>query len=200
MTRTPTRCCACTKTGSAICARSTNRCTARRCTPARSRSPPTACRARSPSGTPDGRLAGTTYSDGSMSAYPGTDRNGPYACSTRPPAGITTKSQNSQLNFKIHPTASNGLEGSRKLVDLTRAYMRKGAYHIQYNVVDSKVSEGRSGEPRELPRAAGPRGRLHPVLGRAGQAHPGRSDLAHRVRADLTARTHKITDTIRSFS
>ncbi|HPA28030.1 MAG TPA: 4-hydroxyphenylacetate decarboxylase large subunit, partial [Acidobacteriota bacterium] len=29
--------------------------------------------------TPDGRLAGTTFADASMSAYPGTDRNGTYA-------------------------------------------------------------------------------------------------------------------------
>lgn len=39
--------------------------------------------------TPDGRLAGTTYADGSMSAYPGTDRNGPMRCSIRLRFGIT---------------------------------------------------------------------------------------------------------------
>jgi 4-hydroxyphenylacetate decarboxylase large subunit len=43
------------------------------------------------------------------------------------------------LNLKIHPTAIAGKEGALKLVELTRAYMRKGAFHIQYNVVDSKM-------------------------------------------------------------
>ncbi|WP_347453877.1 glycine radical domain-containing protein [Clostridium botulinum] len=39
----------------------------------------------------------------------------------------------------MHPSAIKGIEGSKKLLDLTRSYMRKGGYHIQYNVVDSKV-------------------------------------------------------------
>ena len=43
------------------------------------------------------------------------------------------------MNIKIHPTAIKGVEGSKKLLDLTRAYMRKGGFHVQYNVVDSKI-------------------------------------------------------------
>lgn len=91
------------------------------------------------SATPDGRLSGTTFADGSMSAYPGTDRNGPYALMTSATVWNHSKSQNSQLNIKIHPSAVKGLAGSRKLLDLTRAYMRKGGFHVQYNIVDSKV-------------------------------------------------------------
>ncbi|WP_252229681.1 4-hydroxyphenylacetate decarboxylase large subunit [Clostridium sp. ZBS15] len=89
--------------------------------------------------TTDGRLAGTTYADGSMSAYPGTDKNGPYALFTSATVWDHSRSQNSQMNLKIHPSAIKGVEGSKKLLDLTRSYMRKGGYHIQYNVVDSKV-------------------------------------------------------------
>lgn len=89
--------------------------------------------------TPDGRLAGTTYADGSMSAYPGTDKNGPYALFESATVWDHSQSQNSQMNMKLHPNAIRGLEGSRKLMDMTRAYMRKGGFHIQYNVVDSKV-------------------------------------------------------------
>jgi 4-hydroxyphenylacetate decarboxylase large subunit len=88
-----------------------------------------------------------------MSAYPGTDRNGPFALFNSATCWDHTESQNSQLNLKIHPTASRGPEGSRKLLDLTRAYMRKGAYHIQYNVVDSKVLKDAQANPenyREL--------------------------------------------------
>jgi len=49
------------------------------------------------------------------------------------------RSQNSQLNVKIHPSAVRGLEGARKLLDLKRAYMRAGGTHIQYNIVDSRM-------------------------------------------------------------
>jgi 4-hydroxyphenylacetate decarboxylase large subunit len=89
--------------------------------------------------TPDGRLSGTTFGDGSMSAYAGTDRNGPYALFNSATVWDHTMSQNSQMNMKVHPTAIHGLEGSKKLLELTRAYMRKGGFHIQYNIVDSKV-------------------------------------------------------------
>ncbi|PAB57850.1 4-hydroxyphenylacetate decarboxylase large subunit [Anaeromicrobium sediminis] len=87
----------------------------------------------------DGRLGGTTYADGSMSAYPGTDKNGPYALFNSATVWDHTKSQNSQMNLKVHPSAIQGIAGSRKLLDLTRAYMRKGGFHIQYNIVDSKM-------------------------------------------------------------
>ncbi len=89
--------------------------------------------------TPDGRLSGTTFADGSVSAYPGTDRNGPYALFESATCWDHSKSQNSQMNLKLHPTAVQGKEGCRKLLALTQAYMRKGGFHIQYNVVDSKV-------------------------------------------------------------
>ena len=103
--------------------------------------------------TPDGRLSGTTYADASMSPYPGTDQNGPYAVFTSATVWDQTKSQNSQLNMKVHPTAIKGAEGSRKLLELTRSYMRNGGFHIQYNVVDSKVLRDAQAHPenyREL--------------------------------------------------
>jgi 4-hydroxyphenylacetate decarboxylase large subunit len=89
--------------------------------------------------TPDGRLAGTTFADASMSAYPGTDRNGTYALFASATCWDHSKSQNSQLNLKIHPSAIKGMSGTKKLLELSRAYMRKGGFHIQYNVVDSRV-------------------------------------------------------------
>ncbi|MBU3135348.1 4-hydroxyphenylacetate decarboxylase large subunit [Clostridium gasigenes] len=97
--------------------------------------------------TPDGRLSGTTYADGSMSAYPGTDKNGIYALFTSATVWDHSMSQNSQMNLKIHPSAIKGVEGSKKLLDLTRSYMRKGGYHIQYNVVDSKVLKNAQENP-----------------------------------------------------
>ena len=68
--------------------------------------------------TPDGRLAGTTIADASLSAYPGTDRNGPYALFNSAACWNHSASQNSQLNMKIHPSAMTGREGARKLLEL----------------------------------------------------------------------------------
>ncbi len=89
--------------------------------------------------TPDGRLSGTTFADASMSAYPGTDRNGPYALFESATVWDHSRSQNSQMNLKLHPTAVGGSQGCKKLLALTQGYMRKGGFHIQYNVVDSKM-------------------------------------------------------------
>ncbi len=89
--------------------------------------------------SPDGRLAGTTFADASLSAYPGTDRNGPFALMTSATVWDHALSQNSQLNLKMHPAAIRGTEGTKKLLELTRAYMRRGGFHVQYNVVDSKM-------------------------------------------------------------
>ena len=95
----------------------------------------------------DGRLSGTTFADASLSAFPGTDRNGIYALLTSASIWDHTMSQNSQLNVKIHPSAILGAEGSRKLLDLIRAYMRKGGFHIQFNVVDTKVLKDAQAHP-----------------------------------------------------
>lgn len=51
------------------------------------------------------------------------------------------------MNLKIHPSAVKGIEGSRKLLELTRAYMRRGAFHIQYNIVDSKILKDAQAHP-----------------------------------------------------
>jgi 4-hydroxyphenylacetate decarboxylase large subunit len=89
--------------------------------------------------SPDGRLAGTTYADGSVSASAGTDRNGPYALFNSATCWNHSLSQNSQMNLKIHPSAVRGREGSKKFLELIRAYMRKGGFHVQFNIVDSKM-------------------------------------------------------------
>lgn len=89
--------------------------------------------------TADGRLYGTTFADGSMSAYPGTDRNGPYALFKSATTWDQSWSQNSQMNMKIHPLAIKGENGTKHLAELIKSYLRRGAHHIQFNVCDSKV-------------------------------------------------------------
>ncbi|NCA76676.1 MAG: 4-hydroxyphenylacetate decarboxylase large subunit [Alphaproteobacteria bacterium] len=95
----------------------------------------------------DGRLGGTTFSDGSVSAYPGTDRNGPYALFNSATCWNHATSQNSQLNMKIHPSVVKGREGSRKFLDLIRSYLRKGGFHVQFNIVDSRMLKAAQAEP-----------------------------------------------------
>lgn len=99
--------------------------------------------------TPDGRLSGTTYSDGSLSAYPGTDKNGVYAIFESATIWDQALIQNSQMNLKLHPTAVKGTQGTRKLLDLTRSYLRKGGFHVQYNVVDSKMLKDAQKKPND---------------------------------------------------
>ena len=89
--------------------------------------------------TADGRLVGTTYSDGSLSAAAGTDKNGIYALFESATVYDHSMHQNSQMNLKLHPSAVKGINGTRKLLDVVRAYMRKGGFHVQFNVVDSKT-------------------------------------------------------------
>lgn len=97
--------------------------------------------------SPDGRLCGTTFSDASMSAYPGTDKNGPYALFNSATCWNHSESQNTQLNMKIHPSVVKGREGSRKFLELIRAYLRKGGFHVQFNVVDSRMLKEAQREP-----------------------------------------------------
>ncbi len=99
---------------------------------------------------PDGRLCGTTFSDGSVSAYPGTDRNGPYALFNSATCWNHARSQNSQLNMKIHPSVVKGRQGSRKFLDLIRAYLRKGGFHVQFNIVDSRLLRQAQAEPEKF--------------------------------------------------
>ncbi len=99
--------------------------------------------------TPDGRLSGTSFADGSVSAYPGTDRSGPYALFNSATCFCHSKSQNTQLNMKIHPSAVKGKEGARKFLELIRAYLRRGAFHIQFNIVDSRMLRAAQKNPEQ---------------------------------------------------
>jgi len=97
--------------------------------------------------TPDGRLAETTFADASMSAYPGTDKNGPYALFTSAVCWDHSASQNSQMNMKIHPSAIRGDAGTKHLAELAKSYLRKGGFHIQFNVVDNRTLKAAQARP-----------------------------------------------------
>ncbi|MFH1453129.1 MAG: 4-hydroxyphenylacetate decarboxylase large subunit [Armatimonadota bacterium] len=107
----------------------------------------------------DGRLCGTTFADASMSASPGTDRSGPYALFSSATVWDHSLSQNSQLNLKIHPSVVSGQTGAKKLLELTTGYLKRGGFHIQYNIIDSKTLKDAQASPEKyrdlLVRVAG---------------------------------------------
>ncbi|MCP5102641.1 MAG: indoleacetate decarboxylase [bacterium] len=87
--------------------------------------------------TPDGRLAGVTLADAILSPFPGTDIKGPLAMLRSAVKLDPVPMRSVQLNMKIHPSAVKGVDGSNKLIQLTKRYFEMGGYHIQFNIVDS---------------------------------------------------------------
>lgn len=107
----------------------------------------------------DGRLSGVTLADGGQSPYPGTDLSGPFAVLNSATKIDHSDYKNTQLNMKMHPASIKGLEGSRKLLSLIKAYMENGGFHIQFNIVDSRMLKEAQKKPEEyrdlLVRVAG---------------------------------------------
>lgn len=98
--------------------------------------------------TPDGRLAGVTLCDGILSASPGTDVNGPIALIRSGVKLDSTPFASVQLNMKFHPSAIRGDEGSKNFVEFIRSYFRMGGYHVQFNIVDSKMLRDAQDKPQ----------------------------------------------------
>ena len=89
--------------------------------------------------SPDGRKAGEHLCDGSVSAYPGTDTNGPTALMLSASRPNAVNMQSYLLNMKFHPSAIEGEVGSQKFVALNDTYFHLGGYHVQYNIVDAEM-------------------------------------------------------------
>jgi len=89
--------------------------------------------------TPDGRKAYTPFADGSLSAYPGTDKNGPTAVIKSATKADTIPALCTLFNLKFHPLALKGRESLRKLLALIKTYFDLYGWHIQFNVVDRQT-------------------------------------------------------------
>jgi formate C-acetyltransferase len=85
--------------------------------------------------TPDGRFAGETLADGSLSPAQGKDTKGPTAVLRSAMAVNQDPFQATLLNMKFDPSAFKTQEDLRKLSILMRTYFSQGGKHIQYNVV-----------------------------------------------------------------
>jgi formate C-acetyltransferase len=88
--------------------------------------------------TPDGRRAGETLADGTMSPSQGRDTHGPTAV-IRSALNINqVPYQATLLNMKFHPSALKTSEDMRKLSTLIKTYFSLGGKHIQFNVVNKE--------------------------------------------------------------
>ncbi len=89
--------------------------------------------------TPDGRRAGETLADGTMSPSQGRDSHGPTAV-IRSALNINqVPYQATLLNMKFHPSALKTTEDLRKLSTLIKTYFSLGGKHIQFNVVNKET-------------------------------------------------------------
>jgi formate C-acetyltransferase len=89
--------------------------------------------------TADGRYAGETLADGTMSAAQGRDTHGPTAL-IKSAAKINQRIfQSTLLNMKFHPSALKTPEDLKKLSDLIKIYFSLGGKHVQFNVVNRET-------------------------------------------------------------
>ena len=86
--------------------------------------------------TPDGRFAGETLADGSLSPAQGKDTKGPTAVLRSAMTVNQRPFQATLLNMKFDPSTFKTQEDLRKLSMLIRTYFSQGGKHVQFNVVD----------------------------------------------------------------
>jgi formate C-acetyltransferase len=89
--------------------------------------------------TPDGRFAGETLADGTISAAQGRDVNGPTALIRSAMTIDQVPYQATLLNIKFHPSALQTDKDLKKLSDLIGIYFGVGGKHVQFNVVNKET-------------------------------------------------------------
>lgn len=89
--------------------------------------------------SPDGRKSGDFVGDGALSAFPGTDVNGPTSLMKSATKVHADKLQSTLLNMKFNPSAIEGDIGAEKFISLNDTYFHLGGYHVQYNIVDRNM-------------------------------------------------------------
>ena len=99
---------------------------------------------------PSGRKSGIPLTDGTVSATPGTDRNGPTALIKSAARVIdTVKFGGNHFNMKFHPSALEGQENARKFMALLKTYFDLGGYHAQFNCVDAEALKSARLQPEK---------------------------------------------------
>ena len=84
---------------------------------------------------PSGRLAGSPINDAACSVMPGMDTNGPTAAINSATNGPYAKEYTGYaMNMKFSKTILNTDEKLQKLAWLIKAFMKRGGWHIQFNI------------------------------------------------------------------
>ena len=99
---------------------------------------------------PCGREARIALTDGSVSAMPGSDVNGPTALANSAALGQDAAAFTAtHLNMKFHPAALEGAAGTRNLLALVKGFMDKGGSHVQFNCVKAETLKEAQVEPEK---------------------------------------------------
>ncbi|MGI6679436.1 MAG: pyruvate formate lyase family protein [Dehalobacterium sp.] len=99
---------------------------------------------------PNGRPAYRALTDGSVSATPGTDHEGPTALINSAAFALdTVKFNSNHFNVKFNPSAVETPRGVRNLLSLVKSYMDQGGSHIQFNIVSSKTLRNAQLQPEK---------------------------------------------------
>lgn len=99
---------------------------------------------------PNGRKAGVALTDGSVSAMPGTDREGITALIKSGAEAIdTVRYGANHFNVKLNPQLLEGPAGARTLISLIKTYCDFGGSHIQFNCVSSETLKDAQENPQE---------------------------------------------------
>jgi len=84
---------------------------------------------------PNGRLSGTPTCDAACSVSPGCDVNGPTAAINSATNGMyAMEYAGYAMNMKFSKTLLNTDDKIEKLYSLVRAFMKRGGWHIQFNI------------------------------------------------------------------
>ena len=98
--------------------------------------------------SPDGRKAGATFTDATLSATPGTDVNGPTAVIKSAVKLIDPVVYGStHFNMKFHPSALEGAANIDKFLALLKTYFDEGGYQIQFNCVTQEKLMAAKADP-----------------------------------------------------
>ena len=101
---------------------------------------------------PSGKKNRVALSDGSMSAMPGTDVNGPTALAASGAKSIdATKYTSSHMNMKLPPDQLRNRKGRETLLNLVKTFMDLGGGHIQFSVLDTKILRDAKANPEKYP-------------------------------------------------
>jgi len=89
---------------------------------------------------PNGKKAGVALTDGSLSAMPGTDVNGPTALVMSAAKGNdAVKWCATHMNMKLPPDQLKSRKGRENVLQLVRTLFDNGGYHIQFNVLNTEI-------------------------------------------------------------